>query len=64
MVDVFRVTGGRQHDWILHGTDTGFESDLDLTSPRTNGTLAGTDVEYGHFYDDRKLAAAPYGGIS
>ena len=64
VVDAFRVKGGRQHDWIVHGTGADFASDLDLTQPRADGTLAGPDVEYGHFYDDRKLAAAPYGGIS
>lgn len=64
VVDIFRVKGGQQHDWIVHGTDASFESDLPLTDPRTQGTLAGPDVPYGHFYDNEEMAKAPYGSVS
>ena len=63
VVDVFRVDGGRQHDWLVHGTHADFESNLDLSTPR-EGTLAGPEVEYGYYYDDEKLAAAPYGSTN
>ncbi len=55
VVDIFRVVGGAQHDWIIHGSQADFESDLPLSPPRTEGTLAGPDVPYGRFYDDPSL---------
>jgi hypothetical protein len=55
VVDIFRVRGGTQHDWIVHGTHADFESDLDLSAPRKTGTLAGRDVPYGSFYDDARF---------
>ena len=63
-VDIFRVKGGKQHDWLVHGSHADFSSDLALSEPRKQGTLAGADVEYGYYYDDEKLAAAPYGSVS
>jgi len=54
VVDIFRVRGGRQHDWIVHGTQADFDSDLPMSAPRENGTVAGPAVPYGHFYDDRR----------
>ena len=54
VVDIFRVRGGSQHDWIVHGTQADFDSDLPMSAPRENGTVAGPDVPYGHFYDDRR----------
>lgn len=62
-VDIFRVSGGEQHDWLVHGTHADFEMNLPLTEPR-EGTLAGPDVEYGHYYDDEVLGAAPYGSVN
>ncbi len=64
LVDVFHVRGGRQHDWLVHGGHADFDTNLTLTVPRAAGTLAGADVPYGHFYDDARLGAAPYGGVS
>lgn len=64
VVDVFRVAGGRQHDWILHGTDADFETTLPLSKPRTEGTLAGPEVKYGHFYDNETMGRAPYGATN
>lgn len=54
VVDIFRVRGGRQHDWIVHGTQAELKSDLPFSEPRKKGTLAGPDVPYGYFYDDRR----------
>jgi len=62
VVDIFRVDGGEQHDWLVHGTHADFESNLNLSAPR-EGTLAGPEVEYGYFYDDEKMGAVPYGNI-
>jgi oligo-alginate lyase len=56
VVDIFRVRGGTQHDWLVHGTQAEFTSDLGLTEPRQRGTLAGPDVAYGRFYDDERYA--------
>jgi len=63
LVDVFRVEGGRQHDYLLHGTQAEFASNLPLSPPRS-GTLAGPDVPYGQFYDDPQLRDAPVGTVS
>jgi len=61
VVDVFRVAGGKQHDWLVHGTEAQFSSSLPLSAPRAEGTLAGPDVPYGIFYDDEKLKDGKYG---
>lgn len=63
VVDIFRVQGGTQHDWLLHGSHADLSSNLDFGEPRKQGTLAGPDVPYGHFYDDEKLGAAAYGTV-
>ncbi len=62
-IDIFRVEGGQQHDWLVHGSHADFASNMGLSQPR-KGTLAGPDVEYGYFYDDEKYANAPYGSLS
>lgn len=61
VVDIFRVAGGQQHDWLVHGTEAEFSSNLPFSPPRTQGTLAGPDVPYGIFYDDEKLKDGQYG---
>jgi hypothetical protein len=63
LVDIFRVRGGKQHDWIVHGTQAEFESDLPLTAPQKEWTLAGADVSYGRFYDDLSLRDKPWGTV-
>jgi len=63
-IDIFRVKGGKQHDWLVHGSHADFESNLPLSEPRAEGTLAGPDVKYGYYYDDEKLGKAPYGSVS
>ncbi len=56
ILDVFRVVGGAQHDWIIHGNEGDFTAEgVELPAPRTEGTLAGPDVPYGQFYDDPEL---------
>ena len=65
VVDIFRVRGGTQHDWIVHGTQADFDSDLPLSKPSQKGTVAGPEVAYGHFYDDERYdndneARVPY----
>ena len=55
VIDLFRVTGGRRHDYSLHGFDAPFSvAGLDL-SEAGRGTLAGEDVAYGSAYDDADL---------
>ena len=49
LFDVFRVQGGRRHDWCCHGPAF-FSLRLEggtLGPPQTRGTLAGEDVPYG-----------------
>jgi hypothetical protein len=64
LVDVFRVAGGAQHDYSLHGT-VGEVSVLrgQFSEPRAKGTLAGEDVAVGRIYDDPVLGAAGYAGV-
>lgn len=55
-LDVFRVIGGRQHDYILHGPAGELAvSGLDFPEPAP-GTLAGPTVPYAFFYDDDRFA--------
>lgn len=49
-LDVFRVKGGKQHDWFMHSNGPEFSTDIKLSAPR-KGTLAGEDVAFGEFYD-------------
>jgi hypothetical protein len=59
VVDIFRVRGGQQHDWLVHGAPKAeFGSDLDFGVPEKKGTLAGTNVPYGYFYDDARFTPA------
>jgi hypothetical protein len=63
VVDVFRVDGGREHDYSLHGppgTVTTLDGKWSTPAP---GTLAGPDVQLGQIYDDPKLAAKDYKGM-
>jgi len=63
VIEIFRVNGGKQHDYIVHGTQAKVESTLSLSSPR-EGTLAGKDVQYGYFYDDARLGSAAYSSVN
>ncbi|MBQ9367591.1 MAG: heparinase II/III family protein [Victivallales bacterium] len=55
-LDVFRVRGGSQHDWFMHGDGESFATEIPLVE-QDGGTLAGKDVPYGTFYDDPKIQA-------
>ena len=63
VVDIFRARGGKQHDWIVHGTEADFQTDLPLSTPEKRGTLAGPEVPYGCFYDDLALRDKPWGTV-
>jgi len=59
LLDLFRVCGGRCHDYSLHGFEAAFSvAGLDL-SPPAPGTLAGEEVAYGAAYDDPDLDRQP-----
>lgn len=63
LVDLFRVDGGSQHNYSLHGAPGEFSIiSGDFSAPRTEGTLAGPDVPLGYFYDDHDLAKPGYSG--
>ena len=62
--DVFYVRGGRQHDYLLHGTQADFSCTPRLGPVQKKGTLAGEDVEVGRFYDDPRLDGKPPGSVS
>lgn len=56
VVDLFRVEGGKSHDYSLHGFDGEFSVEgIGLSDPQTKGTLAGEDVPYSFLYDDPDL---------
>lgn len=61
VADFFHVAGGRQHDWLVHGSHAEFRSDDLKLPPPAQGTLAGADVPYGFFYDDKRLQNLPEG---
>lgn len=61
-IDTFLVTGGKQHDYSLHGPPGEFEIIEGKWSDASEGTLAGADVPLGKIYDDPALGAADYKG--
>ena len=63
VVDVFRVSGGYQHDYSIHGPDGEFSvQGLELSAPRKQGTLAGENVPFGYLYDAPQLEKPGYSG--
>ncbi len=62
MVDFFNVTGGRQHDYILHGPPGSVSEQAGTWGAPEPGTLAGEDVPLGALYDDAKMGAKDYSG--
>lgn len=48
--DVFRVKGGKVHDWFMHSAGEDFFSNIEF-SEEEPGTFAGPDVPYGDIYD-------------
>ncbi|HEV2296803.1 MAG TPA: heparinase II/III family protein [Tepidisphaeraceae bacterium] len=62
-VDIFTVSGGKQHDYSLHGPPGAFETiGGQWSDTQQRGTLAGEEVAVGQIYDDSKLGAAGYKG--
>lgn len=61
VVDFFRVAGGGQHDYALHGPP-GKMIATGKWTPKQPGTLAGRDVAFGDIYDDSKMGVAGYKG--
>lgn len=61
IVDFFRVSGGRQHDYTLHGPP-GTLSMEGHWSEKQPGTLAGADVPFGEIYDNPRMGAKAYTG--
>jgi len=61
VVDFFRVAGGKQHDYALHGPPGKVTSDGQW-SEKQPGTLAGPEVAFGEIYDDAKMGAKGYQG--
>ena len=49
LLDIFRVKGGKRHDYIFHGLPFGefTVSGVTLGAPQAKGTLMGEDVEFG-----------------
>ncbi|MEW6751238.1 MAG: heparinase II/III family protein [Candidatus Latescibacterota bacterium] len=57
LLDLFRVAGGSQHDYSMHGFAGEFSTaGLALGEVQTRGTLTGEEVPYGAIYDDEELA--------
>jgi hypothetical protein len=61
-VDFFRVTGGKQHDYSLHGPPGAVNTLEGVWGKEQEGTFAGKDVALGQIYDDAKLGAEGYSG--
>lgn len=51
LVDVFRVSGGAQHDYSLHGASAEVSVEGKTLTRQEGGTLAAPDVEYQEPYD-------------
>ena len=57
VLDLFRVAGGSQHDYSVHGFEGVFQTgNTEFSSPQESGTLAGEDIPYGSIYDDPGVA--------
>lgn len=61
IIDFFRVAGGRQHDYALHGPPGKLVAEGQW-SEKQPGTLAGAEVAFGAIYDDAKMGAKGYQG--
>lgn len=61
-VDFFRVQGGKQHDYALHGPPGKEHSISGEWGEIQAGTFAGADVEVGKIYDDEHLGVKGYQG--
>ena len=54
LVDVFRVEGGSQHDYSVHGASADVLVSGIKLSRQAGGTLAGPDIRYLDYYDDQR----------
>lgn len=61
-VDFFSVSGGKQHDYILHGPPGEFIHMDGTWSEPAEGTFAGKNVAIGEIYDDPVLGKKDYEG--
>lgn len=62
LVDFFDVTGGREHDYSLHGPPGTFALHGGHWTAPAKGTLAGENVGLDEIYDDPVLGAPGYAG--
>lgn len=62
VVDFFRVAGGKQHSYSLHGPPGEVSTIEGVWGKEKPGTFAGTDVSLGSFYDHPKLGKKGYKG--
>lgn len=62
LLDVFRVKGGKVHDYIFHGLPFGefCVTGLALGEPQTRGTLMGENVEFGKTFQGMKTGGYQY----
>jgi len=62
VVDFFNVTGGKQHDYSLHGPPGTFVLSGGTWTEPAKGTLAGANVALDAIYDDPVLGSPGYTG--
>ncbi len=67
VLDIFRVKGGKKHDYSIHGPHGEFSVEgISLPPVQTKGTLAGVDIPFGTLYDDPVMKnpafTGPYNG--
>ncbi len=62
LLDIFRVKGGKTHDYIFHGLPFAEfrTSGLALSDAQANGTLMGEDIEFGKTFDGMKTGGYQY----
>ena len=60
VVDFFRVVGGKQHDYTLHGPPGKMTVSEGKAGPVRKGTFAGENVAFGDIYDDAVLGKPGY----
>src|SRR5690606_30396234 len=61
-LDVFRVQGGKQHDYSLHGPPGEVITKNGTWTAPQQGTLAGAGVSIGQMYDNKTMNVKGYSG--
>jgi hypothetical protein len=61
-LDFFRINGGKQHDYSLHGPPGEAATQDGTWSAKQPGTLAGSGVDIGQMYDNKIMSAKGYSG--